>query len=363
MKKILFASYDLNIGGIETSLITLLNTLAKQEKYEITLVLEKKQGIFLNKINGNIKIIEYTPNNNKNIITRKIINMLKRIKFVFKYKNKFDFAASYATYSLASSFIARTSSKNNALWVHTDYLALYKENVREFKNFFFSIKYNKFKNIIFVSRKAKDNFIKIFHESKKNVTVINNLLDYEKIERLSNEEIELQKDYKCITFLNIGRHDEESKRLTRLIEASKMLEENGYNFKVLFVGDGPDSNLYRDMVKKNNLEKNIIFLDKKENPYPYFKICDCVILTSEYEGYPVVFLESQLLNKPIITTRVSDFEDIEGKFGYVTYKNTEDIYKAMKLFIENGYKIEKEFNPEKHNIDIINKIKKIIRGM
>lgn len=45
MKKLLFAAYDMNIGGIETSLLTLLNYLADKQ-YDITLVLEKKQGKF-----------------------------------------------------------------------------------------------------------------------------------------------------------------------------------------------------------------------------------------------------------------------------------------------------------------------------
>ena len=45
MKKILFSAYSLDVGGIETALVTLLKYLVKD--YDITLVLEKKQGIFL----------------------------------------------------------------------------------------------------------------------------------------------------------------------------------------------------------------------------------------------------------------------------------------------------------------------------
>ncbi len=362
MKKILFASYDLNIGGIETSLVTLLNTLSKNKDYQITLVLEKKQGIFLDQIDKNINIIEYTPSNKKNILIRKLINMLKRIKFVFKYKNKFDFAASYATYLLSASFIARTASKNNAIWVHTDYLTLLKDNKEEFERFFYNIKFNKFKNIIFVSKIAKDNFTKIFPKYQQNITVINNLIDYKRIIELSKENIEFKNKDNYPIFLNVGRHDEESKKLTRIIEASKILAEKGYNFKVLFVGDGPDIKLYRAMVKDNNLEENINFIGQKENPYPYFRICNCVILTSQYEGYPVVFLESKTLNKPIITTKVSDYQDIEEKFGYVTEKNTESIFEAMEHFIKKGYTIKERFDPQMHNEKIIKKIEDIIRG-
>ena len=46
MKKILFSAYSMDVGGIETALITLLKNI--KDKYKITLVLEKKEGIFLN---------------------------------------------------------------------------------------------------------------------------------------------------------------------------------------------------------------------------------------------------------------------------------------------------------------------------
>ena len=132
MKKLLFGAYSLDIGGIEKALVILVNKL--QEKgYDITLVLEKKQGIFLNEIDPKIKIIEYAPSNSKNKIQRKIINLIKRVKFTLKHKNKYDFSASFATYSLPASFIARTASKNCYLWGHADYLTLFDGNAEEMK--------------------------------------------------------------------------------------------------------------------------------------------------------------------------------------------------------------------------------------
>lgn len=358
MKKLLFSAYSLDIGGIETALVTLLNNLV-QLNYEITLVLEKKQGIFLEELNKNIKIIEYTPSTNKNIFIRKVKNMMKRLCFTFKYKNKFDFSASYATYSLAGSFVARTASNNSVLWVHTNYLTYFNNDIDKVKNFFNGLNFNMFKHIIFVSKNAKEDFITIFSDLKEKIEVCNNLIDYKKIQYLSDEKIEMQKDDNIKTFLNVGRHEELAKKLTRLIEATSRLKRAGYNFRVLLVGDGQDTELYEKMVEKENLNDVIIFLGRKQNPYPYFKISDCVVLTSEYEGYPVVFLESMILNKPIITTKVSDYEDIEGKYGYITEKNVEDIYEKMKLFIENGFEIKEKFDAEKFNQDIINKLENI----
>ena len=115
----------------------------------------------------------------------------------------------------------------------------------------------------------------------------------------------------------------------------------------------------QEEIRKNKLQENIELLGRKQNPYPYFKISDCVILTSDYEGYPVVFLESFILNKPIITTKVSDYEQVEGKYGYVTDKSIEDIYEKMKLFIEKGFDIKQEFDANQYNSEIIKKLERI----
>jgi glycosyltransferase involved in cell wall biosynthesis len=148
-----------------------------------------------------------------------------------------------------------------------------------------------------------------------------------------------------------------------LIDAAEKLKKEKIKFKILLVGNGPDSKKYKKMVNKKHLENEISFLGQKQNPYPYFKISDCLILTSEYEGYPVVFNEAKVLNLPIITTNVSDAKiDIENKYGIVTEKSTEAIYKAMKEFIENGFKIKNQFNVQDFNNKILNKLEKIING-
>ena len=358
MKKLLFAAYSLDVGGIEKALVNLVNVL-QNRGYDITVVLEKKQGIFLNELNKNIKLIEYTPSEKKNLIVRKITNFIHRIQFIIKYKNKYDFSAAFATYSKPSIFVSKVASKNNTLWGHADYLTLFDNDRQKVKDFFKSINVEQFKNIIFVSEEGKNSFLDIFPQMKEKTIECNNIVNNKEILKLSEEEIEIKKDNKCFTFLNVGRHDEKQKKLTRIIEAVQKLKQDDLNFKVLFVGDGKDNTLYRKMVKDKKLENNIIFVGPQKNPYPYFKISDCVILTSDYEGYPVVFLESFILNKPIITTKVSDYKDIEGKYGYITSKQIDDIYEKMKEMIKNGYEIKESFDADKYNNDIIEKLEKI----
>jgi glycosyltransferase involved in cell wall biosynthesis len=358
MKKLLFAAYSLDIGGIEKALVSLTNKL--QEKgYDITIVLEKKQGIFLEELNSKINVIEYQPSESKNIFKRKVANLAKRINFILKYRNKFDFSACFATYSNVASFTARVASENSCLWGHANYLTLFNNQEEEVKKFFEEKKYNKFKHIIFVSKEGKESFINIFPKMKERTLVCNNIIDDKKIIQMSEESIELPKEQEKTTFVNIGRHDERQKRLTRIINAAKRLKEEKYQFQILFVGDGPDNQLYRDIVKKEELEDVVLFLGKKQNPYPYYKIADCVLLTSDYEGYPVVFLESFILNKPIITTKVSDYEEVAKGFGIVAEKDEIDIYEKMKLFIEKGFSINNKFDANHYNEEIIEKLEQI----
>ena len=171
MKKLLFASYSLDLGGIETALVTLLNYLVQE--YKITLVLEKKQGIFLDELDSRVEIIEYKTCQSKNIIFRKIANLLKRFKFILKHKNKYDFAGSFATYSIPASFCARMASKNSALWVHSNYLDKNNGNIEETIKFFEGIKYRGFKKIICISNNSAKALKQILNFNQDNIIASN----------------------------------------------------------------------------------------------------------------------------------------------------------------------------------------------
>ena len=114
------------------------------------------------------------------------------------------------------------------------------------------------------------------------------------------------------------------------------------------------------MIKDNRLENYIKLFGSKSNPYPYIKNSDALILTSEYEGFPVVYLEALALNKPIITTIdvTSGSLDISS-YAYMCKKNEENILNKILLFLDEK-KIIEEFNVEEYNIENIKKIYEII---
>ncbi len=356
-KKLIFFARDLRVGGIENSLIELLKNI-NYNKYQVTLVLEKKMGQNLERIPSYVRVIEYKLCQNDCVIIRKLINFAHRLKFIFKYYHRYDFSCSYATYSIPGSILARISSKNNSLYVHSNYALLYSE--KDFNKFFDKLKVNYFKTILFVSNESRESFINRYPCLKERTIVCNNFIDYKKIQKLAEIEI-LPKKKKKILFSFVGRLDESSKALTRLILLIQYLAGRNFSVECWIIGDGPDKAYYEALVKEKKLKNFIRFFGNQQNPYPYLKKANYVILTSKYEGFPVVFLESIVLNKKIISTvPVSDeFISIPNRFGYIISNDSKKINKEVEKIITNDNLVYEQVDFEKINQYKISLLEKI----
>lgn len=345
MRKILIAANTMMIGGIENSLLSLLKTL-NYEKIQVTLLLQGKNGELLDEVPKEVNIIEYTPLKSGNILKRKITNRLRYIKFILT--NRYDCAICYASYIELPALIIRKVCHNNYMWVHTDYTIIYDN--QELDTFIHQLGYPKYKNLVFVSEIAKNHYLDFYQNSKQTYHVCHNLIDGKYIKKQSEEVISYDKQ--CFTFLNVSRHDEPAKKISRLIKASENLANKGYQFKLLLIGDGKNHQEYQQLVKEKQLEKYIDFLGSLKNPYPYYKMADCFILCSEYEGGPITVYESLILKTPVITTDVGDVKKyVSEKNGIIIEKNVKSLIKAMADCIENKVKFQVDFDDKKYNAE------------
>lgn len=349
-KNLLFTAYDLNVGGIETALINLLKRI-NYDKYNVTLILEKKEGVLLKEIDSRVNVIEYKVSNSNNVIIRKSFNLMKRIIYVILNKNTFDFSCCYATYSMMGAKVSRISSDNNSIYIHGNYVNVYPNN-DEFLDFFNKRKINEFKKIFFVSKESMQDFLSKFPNLESKCVVVNNFVDEEKIKKLATKKINIKRT-KTILFVLVGRLDESSKRITRALEVMKNLKKD-FSVELWIVGDGPDKKIYQDYIIKNKLEENVKLLGMQKNPFPYMKEADYILLTSEYEGFPVTYMEAAVLNKKIVTTiDVSDqFIKIPKKLGFIISKDTKKMQKQIKeIILDNKFKYQKldmkQMNSEK----------------
>ena len=338
-KDLLFTAYNMDLGGIEKALLNLVNTIDK-DKYNVDIILEEKKGIFLDKISPYVKVKEIKVSNHKDVLVRKTINVLRKLWFKIINGNNYDFSCCYATYSYSGSKIALIASTNVALYVHNDYKVIYP-NDEDFYNFFETRNISDYKYIIFVSNENRNGFIKKYKELEDRCLVFNNLVNTDEIILQSREKIEAKKQKNKKLLIFVGRLDDAAKKVSRQINLVKEIPE----LELWIVGDGPDRDKYEKEVEKNKLENRITFFGRKANPFPYMKEADYVILTSDYEGFPVTYLEAITLHKDIITTFPTSDDSIDiNEIGYVISKDENEMVKQVK-------KILKE-KKEKQDIDL-----------
>ena len=357
-KSLLFTGVNLKLGGIEKSLVNLVNKIDKN-KYQVTIILEEAKGELLEKLDKSIKVKEFKVSNNKNKIIRKGVNILRRCSYALFNYHTFDFSCCYATYSYSGNKISKLSSINNSIYVHSDYSYIYPD-LEDFRRFFDTRGIYDFKTIFFVSLESCRKFTKIYPFLKNRCFVFNNFINLEEIEALSKEKISLTKPRGKTLFVFVGRLDDASKKLGRAFK----LVANFDNVVLWVVGDGPSREDYVKEVNKLKIEDRVVFVGSKINPYPYMKKGDYLILTSLYEGFPVVYLEGLALKKKLITTiKVSDdYLKIGKNYGEVIPSNEMKMLEKVKEILNNKKKTDTFLDLEEIQNVRMEKLETIFNG-
>jgi len=348
----------MHIGGMEKALVILLNNLVKE--YRITLLLEENDGVLKKMLNSKIKIEEYKVSNNKNIIIRKGCNFLKRFCWTLRNYHRYDFSCSYATYSVIGARLALKGSKNSTLYVHSNYYGYYDGDKERILDFFKMLNYQSFKKMIFVSNESFNLVKEILDIDDKKGAVINNLVNVKEILDATLEKSDLTIfESSNINVLFVGRLDNTSKNFDLLLDSFAKVKNN--SVRLFILGDGDYKTNIISKIKQLNLENKVTLLGEKINPYPYMKYCDALILTSKYEGFPLVYTEALVLNKKLITTvPVSDsLLDIKKYFECVD-ANSEDISIAIDNLTKE--KIDYYVDFDQINKANLQKLKKLIEG-
>lgn len=362
-KKIAIFLPRLSIGGMERALINLINMSDLKKKYNIYLFVGYiKDKEYIEDIPKSVTMHVFC--NGKWNLINKVITAIKMIALNVQlvFKDEYYSAICYGHNHGILASLARSASKNNIIFIHAD---LENRNKFEMDKLNRQVEFEKFKKVVCVSEKALRSFKNIFPNYRGTTTVINNyidgkyILDMSLIDRDLTEEIKFDN---ITTFVHVSRQEERSKKISRIIESSKRLKEENYNFQVLLIGEGEDTQSYKEKIKECGLEDTILMLGKKKNPYVYIKNSSALLFTSLFEGYGIVLDEARVLNTPIVSTDVSDAK-MMAKEGYgILCENSEDgVYIGMKQFLDEGYKIKKEFDYNKFNNVITNKLNDIVK--
>lgn len=97
-----------------------------------------------------------------------------------------------------------------------------------------------------------------------------------------------------------------------LIEACKLLRQNGLRFQVVLVGGGPELARLQAYVKENDLAESVTFTGALSHPQTlaHLRRADLFALASFAEGIPVALMEAMSLGVACISTTVAGIPEL-----------------------------------------------------
>lgn len=326
-KKLIIFIPSIEGGGVEKNLIIIANYLSNKIK-NISLISASKK--FKSKFDKKINFIAPKKNyENFGRKTKYLISLYLLFKEIIKDKNKIVFSFQANIYCiilcklLNIKIIIRSNSSPSG-WS---------------KNFFKNLM---FKYILKLADKMIVNSLafkkEIMSKFKVKSVCIYNPLNINDIKKLSKKKIKIKKyDKNYLKIITIGRFTDQKDHMT-ILKAANVLK-NKIKFKILIIGRGINKNKLLDFINKNKLNKIILIKNFTNNPYPYLKISDIMILSSIYEGLPNVLLESLALNKFTISSNcpTGPSEILDNGKGGLLFKtrNHKDLANKVLFYLSN----------------------------
>ncbi|WP_201556109.1 glycosyltransferase [Psychrobacter sp. 72-O-c] len=183
-----------------------------------------------------------------------------------------------------------------------------------------------------VSDGVQKDFIKSFGDITP-TTAVHNPIDRDHIKKLADAFIPEYQNY----IIHVGSF-KKAKRHDVLLNAYAQTDQS---MPLLLLGKGKYRRDIEQLVIALNLEDKVVFLGFQENPFPFIKHAQFKVLTSDWEGCPLVIPEALAIGTPVISTncpsgpsellpksnlmQIGDIDAIAKKMGQAM-KNPQQFY-------------------------------------
>lgn len=140
----------------------------------------------------------------------------------------------------------------------------------------------------------------------------------------------------CFDFVAIGRLSPE-KDHAKLINAFKRVHLVYPNTRLFVIGKGPLAHQLEEQIVDLGLVNAVHLLGHQSNPFPFLKISDCLVLSSNHEGQGLVLLEALTLGKITISTDIAGPRSVlEGGYGLLVENSVNGLADGMISVIEGN---------------------------
>ena len=333
MKRVLFFSHGLELGGAERALIGLLEHIDYTE-VQVELFLMHREGELLSNVPKQVKLLPEMPQYASlavplgEVIRKRQLRVAagralgkalarRRVKqlglpvdngVALEYSHKYTLSAmppvGDGEYDLAVSFLTphyfvanRVKAKKKVAWIHTDYSKVSVDVESEVRM------WSAYDAIISISDEVSRTFVQMFPTMKDRLICIGNMLPVASMERQIHalDVSEEMPEDGAIRLLSVGRFCT-AKNFDNVPDICRRLRGIGLNVRWYLIGYGGDEPLIRRRIEEAGMQEHVVILGKKSNPYPYIKACDLYVQPSRYEGKCVTVREAQMLGKPVVIT-------------------------------------------------------------
>jgi len=143
-------------------------------------------------------------------------------------------------------------------------------------------------------------------------------------------------DKNDFNFVNMGRLSPE-KGQDNLIRAFAGFHGKHKNSKLYILGQGPLKEDLQAIIDELDLNHSIHLLGQLENPFSFMEKCDCFVLSSHYEGQPMVLLEAMTLGMKIMATDIVANRTVleNGKYGLLVENSIDGLEKGLSTMVSN----------------------------
>lgn len=337
---------SLNSGGVQKLVLDIISN-TDFKKFDVYVISWRKGHFYeeYKKILGDRLILLDIPKNNKLNVLLVGMKIFTRMRKIIK-KNKIKILHTHLFPMNYYGFLLKLFLKIKLVQTkHNTGKSKLLRFVEKIPDFYYD-------KITAVSKAVKEDF-----DNKNKIKVIYNGIPLEGIKKQKPAKDFFDKDY--FNLISIGRLTEQ-KGYDHLIKTFKIFNKKNPKSKLYICGKGELKKDLELLIKKLKLEKKVVLLGERNDVFNLMKSADCFILTSNWEGLGIVFLEAMACKLPVIGSEVDGIPEIvkDGENGFLInrldYEETstkiEQIYNNKKLRKKmggKGHKFVKDFEIKK----------------
>lgn len=323
-------------GGAERICTELANALVKQGYAVKLLVLNLINSVYDKHLDKHIELINFNVKHARSGFFR-ILSYIKDNDF----KSILTFNHEIAILLVILRTLTRRSFKIFNRNIST--LSIKQKYETSFwhkyiKEYIIRILYNKVGQIIAQSNSMKNDLVNHYKIPSQKISVIYNPVSQAFLNDLENAETKFTKKKNEILF--VGRLDK-IKGINFLLDAFKIIAEKKPDIILRIVGDG---DLHHELTEYSNklcISDKVIFERFKNNIAQYYLNAKLTVLTSLYEGFPNVLVESIAAGTPVVSFDCPSGPSeiiVEGVNGFlVEYLNTKQLAEKILLALNKEW--------------------------